>query len=118
MFLIYQGDQHLLSNGNLNASTMAGSNSASPRRICSDNNIHMIGSSDNGMIGGGIDPGGGSAAAAVKKRSITSMVETFLDEHKVSHPVKIIFSTSYDLLNMFSKCIIIKSCNYIPSRNF
>ena len=118
MFLIYQGEQQLSSNGNFNASTMAGSNSVSPRRICSDNNIHMIGSGDNGIIGGGIDPGGGSAAAAVKKRSITSMVETFLDEHKVSHPVKIIFSTSYDQFNMFSKCIIIKSCNYIPSRNF
>ena len=88
MFLIYQGEQQLLSSGNLNASTMVGSNSVSPRRICSDNNIHMIGSGDNGTIGGGIDPGGGSAAAAVKKRSITSMVETFLDEHKVSHQVK------------------------------
>ena len=117
MFLIYQGDQHLLSNGNLNASTMAGSNSVSPRRICSDNNIHMIGSSDNGMIGGGIDPGGGSAAAAVKKRSITSMVETFLDEHKVLRQVK---NSNFDILRsiLFNECIIIESCNYIPSRNF
>ena len=41
-------------------------------------------SGDNGIIGSGIDPGGGSAAAAVKKRSIASMVETFLDENKVS----------------------------------
>ena len=113
MFLIYQGDQHLLSNGNLNASTMAGSNSVSPRRIYSDNNIHMIGSSDNGMIGGGIDPGGGSAAAAVKKRSITSMVETFLDEHKVLSQVK-----NSNFYMIFSESIIIEGCNYTPSRNF
>ena len=97
---------------------MVGSNSVSPRRICSDNNIHMIGSGDNGMIGGGIDPGGGSAAAAVKKRSITSMVETFLDEHKVSHQAKDITFRHLTINLMFSKCIIIKRCDYILSRNF
>ena len=63
---------------------MTGNNSVSGRRNNSDNSLHTIASGDNGIIGGCMDPGGGSAAAAVKKRSITSMVESFLDEHKVS----------------------------------
>ena len=72
-----------MSNGNSTSSTMTG-NIVSGRRNNSDHSLHTIASGDNGIIGSGIDPGGGSAAAAVKKRSITSMVETFLDEHKVS----------------------------------
>ena len=73
-----------MSNRNSNSSGMTGYNSVSSRRNNSDNSLHTIVSSgDNGVIERGIDPGGGSAAAAVKKRSITSMVESFLDEHKV-----------------------------------
>ena len=59
-------------------------NSVSGRRNNSDNSLHTIATGDNGVIRSGTDQGGGSAAAAVKKRSITSMVETFLDEHQVS----------------------------------
>ena len=55
----------------------------SGRRNNSDNSLHTIASGDNGIIGSGTDPGGGSVATAVKKRSIASMVESFLDEHKV-----------------------------------
>ena len=72
-----------MSNRNSNSSGMTGYNSVSSRRNNSDNSLHTIVSGDNGVIDRGIDPGGGSAAAAVKKRSITSMVESFLDEHKV-----------------------------------
>ena len=73
-----------MANRNSNTSTLTGYSSVSSRRNNSDNSLHTIASGDNGVIGGGMDPGGGSAAAAVKKRSITSMVESFLDEHKVS----------------------------------
>ena len=78
------GDHQIVTNKNLNSSTLTGCNSVSSRRNNSDNSLHTIASGDNGVIGGGMDQGGGSAAAAVKKRSITSMVESFLDEHKVS----------------------------------
>ena len=84
MIYIYSGDHQIVANRNSNTSTMTGYNSVSSRRNNSDNSLHTIASGDNGVIGGGMDPGGGSAAAAVKKRSITSMVESFLDEHKVS----------------------------------
>ena len=77
------GDHQIVANRNSNTSSMTGYNSVSSRRNNSDNSLHTIASGDNGVIGGGMDPGGGSAAAAVKKRSITSMVESFLDEHKV-----------------------------------
>ena len=78
------GDHQVMTNKNINSSTLTGCNSVSSRRNNSDNSLHTIASGDNGVIGGGMDQGGGSAAAAVKKRSITSMVESFLDEHKVS----------------------------------
>ena len=77
----------MLSNKNNNFPGMTGHNSVSSRRNNSDNSLHTIVTGDNGAIERGIDPGGGSAAAAVKKRSITSMVESFLDEHKVSSTI-------------------------------
>ena len=86
--MLYIDEHQLALKGNSNTSTMTGHNSVSSRRNHSDNSLHTIvaSSGDNGIIGGaGIDPGGViNAAAAVKKRSITSMVETYLDEHKVT----------------------------------